>query len=565
VGDLFEGYTPANPFGIVAWDEMFDSPGVPRPGAQTLHDSLQALAPDDFESRCVARDRSFRDLGITFQLSGEERPFPLDLIPRVIPEHEWVGLAAGVIQRVKALEALLADLYGVGNILEDRILPRRLATSSLRFHRAAFGVDPPNGVRIHVAGIDVVRGADGKFYVLEDNIRCPSGVSYVMENRRMMARIFPELFASHRVLSVASYPAKLLEVLRSAAPNGARDPTVVVLTPGVYNSAYFEHSFLARQMGIELVEGRDLICRSDKVYMRTSGGEQRVDVVYRRVDDEFLDPLHFRPDSLVGCPGIINAARAGNVAIANAVGNGVADDKLTYTYMPDIIRYYLGEEPILPNVETYRLEDTDQLSYVLDRIDQLVLKPVAGSGGYGILIGPQATDQQLAEARIALTNEPRAWTAQEIVALSTAPTRVGDRLAPRHLDLRPFAINDGEHIWVLPGGLTRVALPEGSLVVNSSQGGGSKDTWVTLAEPSRPLDLPSGSSVERFQARPAPTAAALGGPSGLAVPEAPFGARARVQPEPGPGLEDSLRQQQQQQQQQQLGVAGGRPPQPGER
>ncbi|HUJ66892.1 MAG TPA: circularly permuted type 2 ATP-grasp protein [Acidimicrobiales bacterium] len=559
MGDLFEGYAPANPFGIAAWDEMFDSPGVPRPAAQMLHDALQALPADDFESRCVARDRSFRDRGITFQLSGEERPFPLDLIPRVIAEEEWVELAAGVVQRVKALEALLADVYGRGQILEDRVLPRSLVTSSQHFHRAAFGVDPANGVRIHVAGIDVVRGADGKFRVLEDNIRCPSGVSYVIENRRMMARIFPELFASHRVLSVASYPARLLEALRRAAPAGAHDPTVVVLTPGVYNSAYFEHSFLARQMGVELVEGRDLICRSDKVYMRTSSGEQRVDVVYRRVDDDFLDPLHFRPDSLVGCPGILNAARAGNVALANAVGNGVADDKLTYTYMPDIIRYYLGEEPILPNVETYRLEDADQLAYVLERIDQLVVKPVAGSGGYGILIGPQASDQELNQARAALSQNPRAWTAQEIVTLSTAPTRIGDRLAPRHLDLRPFAVNDGEHIWVLPGGLTRVALPAGSLVVNSSQGGGSKDTWVALSDPLPCLGPPGGSTVERFRAH---SPAAPSGPRDPRTwaPAGQSGTGTGIRPERGPGIDDTVRQQQQQQQQRASGTGGGRTP-----
>ncbi|MDE3204286.1 MAG: circularly permuted type 2 ATP-grasp protein [Acidobacteriota bacterium] len=534
MGDLFEGYAPARPYGRPAWDEMFEAPGVPRPASRCLFDALQELPPDDFEARAAARDRSFRDRGITFQLSGEERPFPLDLIPRVIPEDEWAVLESGIVQRVKAMEALLKDLYGAGEILEDGVIPRRLVTSSQHFHRAAWGIEPPNGVRVQVAGIDVVRGGDGRFYVLEDNIRCPSGVSYVIENRRMMARIFPELFRSHRVLSVNGYPAKLLEALRAAAPEGTRNPTVVVMTPGVYNSAFFEHSFLARQMGVELVEGRDLVCRSGRVYMRTSHGEERVDVVYRRVDDEFLDPLHFRSDSLVGSPGLLNAARAGNVTIANAVGNGVADDKLTYTYMPEVIRYYLGEEPILPNVQTYRLEDPDQLRAVLARLDELVLKPVAGSGGYGILIGPQATDEELATAAATLTAEPRAWTAQEVVALSTAPTRVGDRLAPRHLDLRPFAINDGNQIWVLPGGLTRVALPEGSLVVNSSQGGGSKDTWVTV-NPTVPTgpdglirhhDIPPDPVVN-----PAPTVS--------------------VRPEAGPGWEDPDRAQQQQQQQQQ--------------
>jgi uncharacterized circularly permuted ATP-grasp superfamily protein len=536
MGDLFEGYLPASPFGKLAWDEMFEAPGVPRAAARTLFDALQALPPDDFESRCAARDRTFRDRGITFQFSGEESPFPLDLIPRVIPESEWQTLSAGVVQRVKALEALLADLYGLGEILDDGVVPRRLVTTSKHFHRAAFGVDPPNGVRVHIAGIDVVRGGDGRFQVLEDNIRCPSGISYVIENRRMMARIFPELFASHRVLSVNGYPAKLLEALRASAPGGIGDPTVVVLTPGVYNSAFFEHSFLARQMGVELVEGRDLVCRSGRVYMRTSGGEQRVDVVYRRVDDDFLDPLHFRADSVVGCPGILNAARAGNVTIANAVGNGVADDKLTYTYMPDVIRYYLGEEPILPNVDTYRLEDPDQLAYALEHIDQLVVKPVAGSGGYGIIIGPQASDEELAVAKEAMASDPRSWTAQKIVALSTAPTKCGDRLGPRHLDLRPFAINDGQQIWVVPGGLTRVALVEGSLVVNSSQGGGSKDTWVTV-----------GGGQGRIPAVRSPAdPTRLAGTAGRAPATAPT---AGLRPEPGPWEDPERRQQQQQQQQ----------------
>ena len=545
MGDLFDGYAPADILGVKAWDEMFETAGVPRPAARTLRDSLQALAIDEFESRCAARDRSFRDRGITFQLSGEERPFPLDLVPRIIPEKEWSVLSAGVAQRVTALEAFLADVYGAGQILADRVVPRRLVTTSAQFHRAAFGVEPTNGVRIHVAGIDVVRGADGRFYVLEDNVRCPSGISYVIENRRMMARIFPELFASHLVLPVDGYPHKLLESLRSAAPSGINDPTVVVLTPGVYNSAYFEHSFLARQMGVELVEGRDLICRNGVVYMRTSTGEQRVDVVYRRVDDEFLDPLHFRPDSLVGCPGILNAARAGNLTIANAVGNGVADDKLTYTYVPEIVRYYLGEEPILPNVATYRLEDPDQLAHVLEHLDRLVLKPVGGSGGYGIIIGPQASDEELAQARTALEDDPRAWIAQEVVALSTGPTSVGNRLAPRHLDLRPFAVNDGRQLWVVPGGLTRVALPEGGLVVNSSQGGGSKDTWITLDNRSSVLSQ-------------TPTRTATAASTRVRVrPQA--GRAPGRQPEPGPGLEDATRQQQQQQQQQQRQEADNEP------
>ncbi len=535
--DLFDGYAPAVTMGVVAWDEMFARTGEARPEAQGLHDALAALSAADFDARCTALDRGFRDRGITFQLSGEERPWPLDLVPRIMPEHEWADLEAGVAQRVRALEAFLGDVYGSGQILADGVVPHRLVTTSAHFHRATFGIEPANGVRIHVAGVDVVRGSDGRFYVLEDNIRCPSGISYVVENRRMMARIFPELFASQGVRPVSSYPARLLEALRAAAPEGVDHPTVAVMTPGVYNSAYFEHSFLARQMGVELVEGRDLICRNDVVYMRTTEGEQRVDVVYRRVDDDFLDPLHFRPDSLVGCPGIMNAARAGNISIANAAGNGVADDKLAYTYVPDMIRYYLAEQPILPNVETYRLEDPEQLRHALDRLDRLVLKPVSGSGGYGILIGPQASDQQLAAARAEVEANPRAWIAQELVALSTAPTHVGDRLAPRHLDLRPFAVNDGRSIWVVPGGLTRVALPEGGLVVNSSQGGGSKDTWVTLG-PRRSTTTVEGPRRHGAHDRLRP-----------AGPGAPSPMPAAAQPEAGPGFAHTDQQQQQQQQQ----------------
>jgi uncharacterized circularly permuted ATP-grasp superfamily protein len=543
MADLLSGYEPVSAMGIPAWDEMFEAADKPRPAARVLHDALQGLTPAEFEARSSARDRSFRDRGITFQLSGEERPWPLDLVPRIIPDHEWAVLESGVIQRVKALEAFLADVYGSGHILNDRVVPRRLVTTSVHFHRQAYGVDPPNGVRIHVAGVDVVRGGDGRFVVLEDNIRCPSGISYVVENRAMMGRIFPELFTSHRVRPVSSYPAHLLQALRAAGPAGVARPTVVVLTPGVFKSAYFEHSYLARQMGVELVEGRDLVCRNEVVYMRTTEGEQRVDVVYRRVDDDFLDPVHFRPDSFVGCPGILNAARAGNVTIANAVGNGVADDKLAYTYVPEMIRYYLGEEPILPNVHTYRLEDPDQLAYVLGRMDRLVLKPVSGSGGYGIIIGYQASDEDLAVAREALLANPRDWIAQEVVPLSTAPTSVGDHLAPRHLDLRPFAVNDGEKIWVVPGGLTRVALPEGGLVVNSSQGGGSKDTWIVVGD--RPADAPP----------PQPAAAA----NGTRHKRAPGTVGTVARPDQGPSSDPEIhRQQAEQQQQSQSPSSGGR-------
>ncbi|MGH9268961.1 MAG: circularly permuted type 2 ATP-grasp protein, partial [Acidimicrobiales bacterium] len=441
---------------------MLDAARHARRPYRALCDALRTLSADDFAARCANRDRSLRDQGITFSFSGEERPFPLDLVPRVLSATEWATIEAGVAQRVRALEAFLGDVYGPGAIFDAGLVPRTLITSSAHFHRAAAGIQPPNGVRIHVAGIDLARDRDGRFYVLEDNLRTPSGISYVIENRRTMAHVFPELFASHRVRPVDAYPARLLGALRAAAPNGVDDPTVVLLTPGLHNAAYFEHSFLARHMGVELVEGGDLACRQNVVYMRSTEGEQRVDVVYRRLDDEYLDPLHFRPDSLLGCPGILNAARAGNVTIANGVGNGAADDKLVYTYVPDMVRFYLGEAPLLPNVTTYRLGEPDQLAHALGRLDQLVVKPVDGSGGRGLVIGPQASDADLARLRAAVVARPRQWIAQELVALSTAPTYLGERLRPRHIDLRPFAVNDGSRVWVVPGGLTRVALPEGS-------------------------------------------------------------------------------------------------------
>jgi uncharacterized circularly permuted ATP-grasp superfamily protein len=377
-------------------------------------------------------------------------------------------------------------------------VPRSLLTTSAGFCRPAYGFHPPNGVRIHLAGIDLVRDQAGVMRVLEDNLRVPSGISYVVENRRTMARVFPGLFLEQEVEPVASYPGQLLDALRRSAPAGVEDPTVVLLTPGVHNPAYFEHAFLARKMGIELVEGRDLFCRDHVLYMRSVGGEQRVDVVYRRVNDDFIDPVHFRSDSVVGSPGILNAARVGNVTIANAIGNGVADDKLTYTYVPALIEYYLGEQPQLPNVATYRLDDPDVLSECLGRLDQLVVKPVDGSGGAGIVIGPHASDAELAAVREQVLADPRAWIAQELVLLSTSPAQLGDRLLPRHVDLRPFAVNDGEQVRVLPGGLTRVALREGSLIVNSSQGGGSKDTWVLTSRPQR---APDGDGPAAFPAQ----------------------------------------------------------------
>jgi uncharacterized circularly permuted ATP-grasp superfamily protein len=480
-GALFDSYlSPARPH-AGAYDEMFAVEGGVRTAYRALYDSVAYSEAADLSARSEALGRAFVDQGITFSLSGQERPFPLDLIPRVIAAAEWTKLERGIIQRVRALEAFLADIYGDAHILRDGVLPRRLISSCAHFHREAVGFSPPNGVRIHVSGIDIVRDEAGVFRVLEDNLRCPSGVSYVMENRRTMARVFPDLFARHRVRAVGDYAVHLLRALRNAAAPNAADPTVVVLTPGVHNSAYFEHSLLARQMGVELAEGRDLFCRDNVVYLRTTEGERQVDVIYRRLDDEFLDPLHFRPQSVLGVAGLLNAARAGNVVIANAVGNGVGDDKLVYTYLPEIVKYYLGEKLLLPNVDTYRCWLPEECSYVLGHLDELVVKPVEGSGGYGIVFGPDATPKELAQLRKDVRANPRGWIAQPLVQLSTVPTKVGDKLAPRHVDLRPFAVNDGNEIFVLPGGLTRVALNEGSLIVNSSQGGGSKDTWVLAA------------------------------------------------------------------------------------
>jgi uncharacterized circularly permuted ATP-grasp superfamily protein len=461
-----------------AYDEVFAPDGSPRPAYRSVVSSLAALSREDLAARGGALSSAFTDAGVTFSLSGEERPFPLDVVPRLFTTEEWDLIERGVAQRVRALEAFLADVYGEGRAFREGLLPRRLITTSQHFHREAYGVDTANGVRVHVSGIDLVRDAAGELRVLEDNLRTPSGVSYVLENRRTMARVLPDLFGGERVRRVSGYPARLLAALRAAAPAGVNDPMVVLLTPGAYNSAYFEHSLLARQMGVELVEGRDLVSRNGVVYLRTTEGEQRVDVVYRRIDDDFLDPVHFRPESVIGCAGIVDAARNGNITIANAVGNGVADDKLAYTYVPTMVDYYLGETPLLRNVETYRLEDDDVRAHVLDNLDSLVLKPVDGSGGYGLVIGPSATERQLVKLRKDVLAEPRRWIAQPVVPLSTAPTLVDGQLVPRHLDLRPFAVNDGNRIWVMHGGLTRVALIEGSLVVNSSQGGGSKDTWV---------------------------------------------------------------------------------------
>jgi uncharacterized circularly permuted ATP-grasp superfamily protein len=526
VGDLFEGYLASlessSRIGR-SHDEVFDTLGGSYDHYADVVSVVSEMSSDDVALRASRLARAFMDQGVTFDLDGEERPFPLDVVPRIFTGHEWDVISEGVAQRVRALESFLDDIYNSARILHDGLIPQQLITSSPGFLRAVKAVNPPNGVRIHVAGIDIVRDSDGSFAVLEDNLRSPSGVSYVLANRAAMARILPEIFWGQRVQLVADYPARLVQSLRRAAPAGVSDPNVVVLTPGVFNSAFYEHALLARLMGVHLVEGRDLTCHGVDVFLQTTDGEMPVHVIYRRVDDEFLDPLHFRPDSLVGCPGLVNAARAGRVTVANAIGNGIADDKLMYAYVPEMIRYYLNEDPILKNIETYRLVDEDECERALKRRDELVFKRVDGSGGKDMLIGPYATTSELDRMEKAVRSEPRAWIAQRTVSLSTSPTWIDGQLVPRRVDFRPFAVNDGERIWVMPGGLTRVALQKGSLVVNSSQGGGSKDTWVIGG--TQPVPVNSPTQVLTPKAGP------------------PMDA--------GPLMQDDQEQQQQQQQQQQ--------------
>ncbi len=464
-----------------SFDEVHGPDGV-RPHYQALMNRLSEIGDAELSDRLGMLDSFFRTLGITFAVTGHEsgleRTWPMDLVPRIIPADEWEQIEAGLVQRVTVLNRFLDDLYvGGQQAINDGIIPRWLVETADGYVREAHGIPAPQGSRCVVAGIDIVRDDEGTYRVLEDNLRVPSGISYVLENRVAMTRILPVGFASHSIRPVDHYGASLLRALRSIAPPIVTDPTVVVLTPGVSNSAYFEHAFLARQMGIELVEGRDLLVDDRQVFMRTTQGLKQVDVIYRRVNDEFLDPVVFRQDSLLGVPGLHGAARAGSVTIANAIGNGAVDDKGVYPYIPDLVRYYLGEEPILPNVTTYLPWEPEQLELILSRLDQLVVKPVAEAGGYGIVIGTVADEATLEITAAALRANPRGYIAQEIVQLSTHPTFVGGHLKPRHVDLRPFVIS-GERIEVVPGGLTRVALREGSLIVNSSQGGGSKDTWV---------------------------------------------------------------------------------------
>ena len=463
------------------FNEMVDAAGNVRPHYRAYADWLAATPAERIARKRAEADIAFHRVGITFAVYGEEagkeRLIPFDIIPRVIPAHEWRDLQKGLRQRVKALNAFLHDIYHDQHILDAGRIPREQVIDNAQFRPEMMGVDVAAGIYAHIAGVDLVRAGEGEFYVLEDNLRVPSGVSYMIEDRKMMMRLFPELFSRNKIAPVQHYPDRLLENLRTVAPQGVGDPTVVLLTPGAYNSAYFEHTFLAQQMGIELVEGRDLFVDDDTVFMRTTRGPQRVDVIYRRLDDDFLDPLAFRKDSMLGVPGLLSAYRAGRVTLAHAIGTGVADDKSIYPYVPEMIRFYLGEEPILNNVPTYMLRKPDDLKYVLDHLPELVVKEVHGAGGYGMLVGPASTKEQIEAFRQRIVASPEKYIAQPTLALSTCPTFVESGVAPRHLDLRPFVLS-GKEIDMVPGGLTRVALREGSLVVNSSQGGGTKDTWV---------------------------------------------------------------------------------------
>jgi uncharacterized circularly permuted ATP-grasp superfamily protein len=464
-----------------AFDEMHAADGSIRRPYEVFEEYLRSFPPEQLQMKRAEADHLFRRMGITFLVYFEggsaERLIPFDILPRILARREWQRLEQGCVQRVKALNMFLHDIYHDREVCKAGVMPEELIVQNSAYRPEAHGIDLPFGVYAHIAGIDVVRVAEDEFYVLEDNLRTPSGVSYMLENREVMMRLFPEAFARQAIAPVDNYCDKLLRSLRSVAPTGRDDPSVVLLTPGRFNSAYFEHVFLAEQMGIELVEGQDLFVDGGRLYMRTTEGPRRVDVVYRRIDDDFLDPLAFRPDSALGVPGILSVVREGGVTLANAIGGGVADDKATYTYVPDLVRFYLGEEPILANVPTYRLRDEPDLKYVLEHLDELVVKEVHGSGGYGMLIGPTSTKQEIAAYRARILDDPALFIAQPTLALSTCPTLVDEGIAPRHVDLRPFVLS-GEQTVLIPGAFTRVALKEGSLVVNSSQGGGTKDTWV---------------------------------------------------------------------------------------
>ncbi len=468
---------------MLAFDEMRGEEGGIRPPYVDLSKWLGEVQQDLLDYRRREAELVFRRIGITFAVHGDteaqERLIPFDVIPRILSAEEWKVLKSGLEQRVKALNAFISDVYLRRNILKAGIVPEDLIFQNEVFRPEMNGKPVPHGIAVHIAGIDIVRTDERDFYVLEDNVRTPSGVSYMLENRETMFRLFPELFSRHRIAPVENYPDELLATLKSVAPlTSSAEPTVVLLTPGSFNSAYYEHSFLADKLGIELVEGRDLFVRDNVVFMRTTEGPQRVDVIYRRIDDDFIDPLAFRPDSVLGVPGLLTAYHGGNVTLANAIGTGIADDKAIYSYMPEIVRFYLDEEPILKNVPTWRCREPEHLAYVLEHLAELVVKEVHGSGGYGMLIGPMASKATLGAFREKLQAHPKNFIAQPTLALSTCPTCVDGGIAPRHVDLRPFVLTGRDSIRIVPGGLTRVALKKDSLVVNSSQGGGTKDTWV---------------------------------------------------------------------------------------
>jgi uncharacterized circularly permuted ATP-grasp superfamily protein len=477
---LFDGYDTGG-----FYDEMFEESGTPRPSARLLFQRIASLGAGELRRYQQAAEQTLFRLGITFNVYGDddgtERIFPFDIVPRIVPAKEWTQIERGLKQRVHALNLFIGDVYQDQKILKDRVVPAELILSAKSYRKTCVGLKPPRGIWCHITGTDLVRDGDGKYYVLEDNLRCPSGVSYVLQNRDIMKRTFPQIFDQYNVRPIADYTSYLLRTLEYIAPPSSGNPTAAVLTPGIYNSAYFEHAFLAKDMGVELVEGRDLTVVNGRLMMRTTKGFERVDVIYRRIDDDFLDPSTFRPDSMLGVPGIMDAYRAGRVAIANAPGTGIADDKVVYAYVPKMIRYYLGEDPILPNVPTYVCWDDNERSYVLENLERLVVKAANESGGYGMLVGPHSTAVQREEFRAAILADPRNYIAQPTLALSRAPVIVDDHLEGRHVDLRPYVLY-GKDIFVMPSGLTRVALRKGSLVVNSSQGGGSKDTWV-LSEP----------------------------------------------------------------------------------
>ena len=479
------------------YDELFLRDGHPRPGVHPLIERIESLFEGELLRRQQAAERSLKHMGITFNVYGEpesqEQIFPFDLVPRLVSAEDWEWIERGLRQRIQALNLFIDDIYHEQKIVKDKVVPLQIIQSAEGFRTPCIGLDPPGGVWCHINGTDLVRDADGQLYVLEDNLRVPSGVSYVLQNRAVLKQTFPRVFEGLGVRRVNDYPGRLLAMLEAVAPAGREKPKVVVLTPGVYNSAYFEHSFLAQQMGVELVEGRDLVVVDGFVQMRTTRGLERVDVIYRRIDDDFLDPQVFRPESALGVPGLMEAYRRGNVTLVNAPGTGVADDKVIYAYVPKIVQYYLGEEIIIPNVPTYMCWEDVQRQHVLENLEKLVVKPANESGGYGLLVGPHASAEQCEDFRGRIKANPRNYIAQPTLSLSRVPTLIDDHFEGRHVDLRPFILY-GTKIYVLPGGLTRVALKRGSLVVNSSQGGGSKDTWVLSPAEAGEQSVPGGGS-----------------------------------------------------------------------